>query len=171
MKKWKFITAGLVLLILILCMMTFYMNGKARNLEIQVNRMDREHEDLKRDYENLYGAYYSYDKKILKILDGNPNVFWAKDSSAYVVKNENEFLFSFYKKPRMMEEFFLYQFGPVDYYNVLCRIDTLKPHQYELIQPGTFQEFKGLFVAHPVNIKESTDYPDTSSTILKIYYP
>jgi hypothetical protein len=176
--KWKFITAGLVLVILILCMMTFYLNSSNRNLLIQLNRMDREKGEYQRDYEKLYNAYYSYDQKILKILESNQNVFWAKDSSGYVVKGKNEFLFSFYKKPRMNSEFFLYQFGSVDrYWGDPLRIDSLKPHQFASVQwlfqspeDGSFQKFKGLFVARPVNIKENNYSPDTSSIVVKIYY-
>jgi hypothetical protein len=151
MKKWKFITAGLVLLILILCMMTFYMNGKARNLEIQVNRMDREHEDLKRDYENLYGAYYSYDKKILKILEYSDKVWWTEDSSFYALYDvEKEIaLFAFYKKPRMEKEYLLWpevmdkgtgemskdSSRSLYFEKIQPRVDTLKPHQFIMIGP------------------------------------
>lgn len=154
MNRWKFITAGLVLVIIILCMMTFYLNGKHHNLEIQVNRMDREHEDLKKDYEKLYKAYYSYDKKVLKLLEGNPNVFWARDSSAYMMRLRDGYFFSFYKKPRMENKCFLWwikwehaENGSSYFsYTQSLRVDSLKPHQFQFIR-GDFDEMHSIMVA------------------------
>jgi hypothetical protein len=151
MKKWKFIVGGLVLVIIILCMMTFYLNGSNRNFQVQINRMDREHEDLKKDYEKLYAAYYSYDKKVLEILKFSDKVFWTEDSSFYVLYDINKEIafFAFYKKPRMQKEFFLWPevvvkgTGEIDrdssraiyFEKIRPRVDTLKPHQFIKIGP------------------------------------
>lgn len=115
-------------------------------MRIAYNIKDRELITLKEDYEKLYGAYYSYEKKILKLLEGNENVFWSEDSGAYIVNRKEDFLFAFYKKPRMEGEYFLWPFvldsfeleGGYSYshsaLNDYCfRVDTLKPHQFILL--------------------------------------
>lgn len=141
MVKWKLITAGLLVLSIILCMMTIYTQREYYFMQMMYTRVEAENIVLKKDYEKLYDAYYSYDKKILKSLEANEHVFWARDSSAYVVKNENEFLFSFYKKPKMEHEMNLWISTEIaikglsfqTIYENFGRVDTLKPHQFILV--------------------------------------
>jgi hypothetical protein len=121
--------------------MTFYLNGSNRNFQVQINRMDREHEDLKKDYEKLYAAYYSYDKKIAAILKFSDHIFWDKDSAGYLINNKEQYLFAFYKKPRMVNPCYAFWYQeqwPTDHYpaisyNNLGRMDTLKPHEFILL--------------------------------------
>ncbi len=169
-RTWKFITAGLVLVIIILCMMTFFLNGSNKNLLIQLNRADREKAQLSEDYEKLYAAYYSYDKKVEKLLETHPNVFWAQDSSAYVVKNGDSFLFSFYKKPRMYGEQYLFLRHKVslptattwwDMDDNVGRVDTLKSHQF-IFFSSSIPEL--VFVSGAIDSKS-----DTSKIVSTIY--
>jgi len=174
-RTWKFITAGLVLVIIILCMMTFFLNGSNKNLLIQLNRADREKAQLNADYEKLYTAYYSYDKKVLKLLENNPNVFWAQDSSAYVVKN----CFSFYKKPRMDKPHYLWLYYKekvniqagitltTSNYHLQDRIDSLKSHQFFCFDRELGNNFESIFIA-PLSATESNE-PDTSKTVATIH--
>lgn len=133
MGKRKIAIYGLVFLVIILCMITIYMQRENNKLRITNNRVDGDYEMLKKDYEQLYAAYYSYDKKILEILRFSDKVYWAEDSSAYVIKSESKFLFAFYKKPKMEEKYFLLwssdELNSKNYIE-LARADTLKPHQF-----------------------------------------
>ncbi len=157
--------------------MTFLLNGRYRNLQIQINRMDREHMDLKKDYEKLYSAYYSYDKKVLKLLESNPNVYWAEDSSAYMVESKSDFLFAFKNKPNISGEYFLWilQMDSIEvddgysysqYVIDNARIDTLKPHQ--LMSIDYVDNFMGVIVAPK---SSHADIPDQDKLILEINIP
>lgn len=172
-RIWKFVTAGLVLVIIILCMMTFFLNGSNKNLLIQLNRMDREKAQLNADYEKLYAAYYSYDKKVLKLLESNPSVFWAEDSSGYVVKN----CFSFYKKPRMESSYFLWLYyknkvnKPLGINTVPSnfqkqdKVDSLKSHQLFCFRPEEGVDYDAILIA-PLSSK--AEEPDTNAVVCKI---
>jgi hypothetical protein len=170
MGKWKLITAGLVMVCIILCMMTIYVQRSYNNMRISYNRADRDYAMLKADYEKLYAAYYSYDKKIVKILEGNEHVFWAADSSAYVIKNNDEFLFSFYKKPKILDTGFLWfsdnhliEADYKDKYRNLGRVDSLKPNQYF---SGTLEGWeKFVIVSEKISLKTGA-YP--SAKIISI---
>jgi hypothetical protein len=162
MRKWKIIIAALVILCIMLCMMTIYMEREYRSVQMVNSRNESDLYVLKKDYDKLYAAYYSYDKKILKILEGNKNVFWAKDSSTYVVKNENEFLFSFYKKPKMNGEYLWFSNSLVidpnhtGRYKCLGAVDTLKPHQFI---KGNIEGWEtAIVISSKISIK-SGDYP------------
>ena len=143
MNKRNLIVGGLILVIVILCMMSIYLQRQSENLLIQCNRMDRELAMMRKDYEKLYSAYYSYEKKILKILEGNEQVYWDADSAAYAVKTRRGFIFSFYKKPKMYEECYVWWFRQkstksgyvLPVYIKAERVDTLKPHQCIVLQP------------------------------------
>jgi len=111
-------------------MTTLYMNREYSTMRLAFNRSDREHLDLKKDYERLYEAYYSYDKKIAGILRTNQNVFWSKDSTTYLIVNDTNVFFSFYKKPRMDEEMHLWTTNPSGERIDLGKINELKPHQF-----------------------------------------
>jgi hypothetical protein len=132
-------------------------------MRISYNRADRDYAMLKQDYEKLYTAYYSYDKKVLKILEGNQHVFWAEDSSAYVIKNNDGFLFSFYKKPRMDREYFLWLQKSATFDYLYCgQVDTLKPHQFITMK------YKGDFSKAIVSVLKqnpSTSLNDATSIV------
>lgn len=95
--------------------------------------MDREHEDLRKDYEKLYTAYYSYDKKVLKILEASNNVTWAEDSSSYIVVNKDLLVFGFYKKPRMQKEHHIWMENKEGASTELGTVENLKPHEFIFI--------------------------------------
>ena len=149
MGKRKLIMGGLVFLIIMLCVMTIYLLRQNGNMTIAYNRTDRElimlkadYSRLSGDYEKLYKSYYDYDKKILEILKFSDKVYWAEDSSAFCLYDGKETaLFSFYKKPRMDGEYFLWPSmtgidkiidGTVkfNYSEMVFRVDTLKPNQF-----------------------------------------
>lgn len=143
-------------------------------MQMMYNRVDAENIVLKKDYEKLYDAYYSYDKKILKILEVNENVFWAKDSSAYVIVNDSNIFFSFYKKPKMEGgEYLWFSDSKVidsnhsgKYYKIGV-VDTLKPHQFFL---GTMEGWEtNMLVSSMISLK-SGDYP-SSKVITSIDIP
>ena len=169
MGKSKIAIYGLITLATILCMMTIYMQMQNNKLRITNNRVEGDYEILKQDYEKLYAAYYSYDKKILEILKFSEKVYWAKDSSAFVVGN----CFSFYKKPRMEKEYYLWgevyklqsgSFLMVEYFN-LGRVDSLKPHQFINIQK-TINIVDALIIAAQ---GDDINYPDINTiTTIKI---
>ncbi len=178
-NKRKYITIGLVILIVILCMMSFYMVWQFNHMQIAYNRVNREQTMLKSDYtrlvddyEKLYRAYYSYDKKILKLLEGRKDVFWAKDSSAYVVRSNGVFLFSFYKKPKMPQTHYLWSSDGEDEYKLYGKyedhgaIDTLKPHQ---IFTGKSSGKEKLFLVAEIHSENaSRNNPDSPITIIRI---
>jgi len=140
------------------------MQRQYNNMCVSFNRADGDYSVLKRDYDKLYDAYYSYEKKILKVLEGNENVFWSEDSSAYVVKNEKGFLFSFYKKPRIhLQSYCLFietnssDRDPLYKYRYVSSVDSLRPHQYIICKiKGDEQSFmiaRGRYEPYDVQIK------------------
>lgn len=174
MGKRKLITGGLVFLILLLCMISIYLQRQFNNLQVAFNRVDREYIMLQADYKNLYEAYYSYDKKILKILEGNPHVLWAQDSSAYVVKIKDSFIFCFYKKPKMEVEMNLWietevAFSGLPYQTInesYGRVDNLKPHEWVLIDhvplPNLF------YVVEPIYLQNGQLTPKEGKRLAEI---
>ena len=137
------------------------------------------HEDLKKDYEKLYKAYYSYDKKILKLLEGNPNVIWAEDSSGYVMNK----CFSFYKKPRMQNPYFLWLYYRekvtthmgiqlvTSNFHMQGRIDTLRPHQIFCFDAKLGSDYDAIIIAPSAPQKfAGSDSPDSTRIASTIEY-
>lgn len=153
MGKRKIAMYGLIALVFILCMMTIYVQMENNKIRIMNNRADRELEMLKKDYEKLYKAYYEYSLKEKKILSMVDSVFWADDSSAYIIKTNQTGLFTFFKKPKIvaMGEHHLWlsdngKFtGHIPLYTDFGRVDTLKPHQFIRIPLESWEG--SLFVA------------------------
>ena len=180
MGKRKIAIYGLIALAIILCMMTIYMQMQNNKLRITNNRVEGDYETLKNDYEKLYAAYYSYDKKILEILFFLDTVYWAEDSSAYMVSDGTLSLFSFYHKPAMQKECNIWLRAvnhdkttaylgnkPKIFYKG-PRIDQLKPHQFQFIK----QRLKWIDAVMVAGIGPSENYPDTNNivTTIKIKY-
>ena len=172
MGKRKLAIYGLVILAVMLCMMTIYMQMQNNKLRVTNNRVEGDYATLKKDYEKLYAAYYSYDKKILEILKFSDKVYWAKDSSAYVIGN----CFSFYKKPRMEKEYYLWVYkvdkvyecrSGYSNYQLEGRVDTLRPHQFfSNIHP--YDRANSCLIA-PIS-KSNSDLPDTNLVITSISF-
>lgn len=98
MGKSRLVIGILIVVCIILCMFTIYKHTQYNNMRIAYNIKDRESITLKEDYEKLYKAYYEYDKKVLEILKFSDKVYWAEDSSGYVIKDGKNLFFSFFKK-------------------------------------------------------------------------
>lgn len=147
--------------------MSIYMQREYNIMRISFNRADRDYAMLKKDYEKLYEAYYSYDKKILKILEGSKNVFWAEDSSAYVVKTNNTYVFSFYKKPRMQNaEYDLWIESPASAYGYIARVNELKPHEFIFCEIR--DDVKSMFVGKRNEKMYEVHIPIKGSEIISI---
>jgi hypothetical protein len=143
MSKSKWIITGLVVLIIILCMMTIYVQSEYGNMRIAYTRVNEDYASMKVDYEKLYTAYYDYDKKVKYLLvNHGENVNWADDSSAYFIKKFGFFTFAFLSKPKMEDEYHLWVHhtkpASLAHDTTLInsyswdggRVDTLKPHQF-----------------------------------------
>ncbi len=183
MGKRKLLTGILIALVVMLAASTVYIQWHSNHLQIAFNRVNREHtmlqteyEQLNEEYEKLYYAYYGYDKKILRILQQTNHVTWAKDSSIYIIQSNTSIFFSFYKKPKMVGEYRLYQVGTVARYFIDAgQVDNMKPHefkelnkQYQSPEDGTIKNFTDLFIALPLDIKNNNYTPDTSSIIVRL---
>lgn len=148
--KWKIITAVSIVVTIILCMMTIYTQREYNYVQMVNMRTESDMVVLKQDYEKLYDAYYSYNKKVLKILEGNDNVYWSKDSSSYIVYTHRKYLFGFNKKPSLQNSEHLWAKYEISLAGLpfqtmvddLGQVDTLKPHQFIMIhQMGMPVEF------------------------------
>jgi len=168
MGKNRILTIGLIIIIGILCLMTIYMLRRNKNLNIAYNRKEREYAILKKEYEKLYDYYYAYDQKIATLLNYTPNEIWATDSSSYIIGSREKFMFSFFKKPKLDSTYFAWihwikflpvegPSGTVDVYRNCGQVDTLKPHQWLIVNPETWPD--QLIVAP---VKPGDSIPDTT---------
>jgi hypothetical protein len=121
---------------------------------------------LQADYQLLYDSYYLYEKKVLAILNSSKNVYWASDSSAYMVINDSNFIFSFYKKPRMDKDLILWlsdapnvNANHTGKYQNLGKINALKSHQFLIGKLEGWEQ--ALMIAPAISTKSGT-YPKAS---------
>lgn len=170
MSKGKWVIGGLIFVIILLCMMSIYLQRQYFNMRIAYNRADREYIMLQSDYKLLYDSYYLYEKKVLAILNSSKNVYWASDSSAYLVMNDSNFIFSFYKKPRMDNDpiLWLSDSPAVDEnytgkYQSLGKIQPLKSHQFI---NGKLEGWEQAIIVAPALSNKSGTYP--SSAVISV---
>jgi len=150
-------------------MTILYMNREYNVMRLAYSRADREYLELKNDYEKLYDAYYSYNKKIAGILHTNHNVYWSKDSTTYLIVNDTNVFFSFYKKPRMDKEMHLWVTNPSGEPMDLGKINELKPHQFLSFKRK--KEQHQIFIAptaYPQPDSANADKPDPALWLFEL---
>lgn len=168
MSKGKWVIGGLIFVMILLCMMSIYLQRQYVNMRIAYNRADREYIMLQADYQLLYDSYYLYEKKVVAILNSSKNVYWASDSSAYMLLNDSNFIFSFYKKPRMDNDpiLWLSDSPTVDEnhtgkYQNLGKIQPLKSHQFF---KGKLEGWEQAIIVAPALSTKSGTYPSSAVT-------
>lgn len=136
MGKYKLLTTFLIAIILILCVAIYYTQRQVNIMRIAYNRSDRELALLKDDYALLYNSYYQYNEKLKLMVLMGEHARFSSDSSAFLLQHDSIAMFAFTNKPTMKTDFYLW--GAVaqqdsNTYQLLNRVDTLKPHQYIII--------------------------------------